>query len=101
MKLNELIFFNHVKVLTSEAVRHVCFEDNVAEDGGQRQRFVVLISQGDVPIARLQSIQRENPLSDQFTVVIVHGHPEHRQIRQDYLWDRGVCVLFTLLVLLT
>lgn len=77
-------------LLTSEAVGHVCFEDDVAEDSGQRQGFVVLVSQGDVPVTRLQSVQRENSLSNQLIVVIVHGHPEHGEVWEDHLWDRGV-----------
>lgn len=45
-----------------------------------------------MPVSRLQSVQRENPLSNQLIVVIVHGHPEHSEVWEDHLWDRGVLI---------
>lgn len=83
MRFNE---HEHKEVfLTSEAVGHVCFEDDVTEDGGQRQRFVIFISQRDVSVTRLQAVQRQDSLSDQFIVIIVHSHSEDRQVWEDNL----------------
>lgn len=71
--------------LTPEAVGHVGFEDDLAEDGGQREGLVAFVPQRDVTVAGLQAVQRQDALADQLVVVVVHGQPQHRQIRQDHL----------------
>lgn len=78
--------FAYVPVpLTSEAVGHVGLEDDLAEDGGQRQRLVALVPQRDVTVAGLQAVQRQDALANQLVVVVVDGDTQHRQVRQDHL----------------
>lgn len=67
--------------LTSEAVGHVGFEDDLAEDGRQRQRLVALVPQRDVTVASLQAVQRQDALANQLVVVVVDGYAQHCQIR--------------------
>lgn len=59
--------------LTSEAVGHVCLQDDLAEDGRQRQRVVAFVPQGDVAVARLQAVKRQDALPNQLIVVIIDG----------------------------
>lgn len=66
--------------LTSEAVGHVGLEDDLAEDGGQRQGLVSLVPQRDVTVASLQAIQRQNALANQLVVVVVDGDAQYCQI---------------------
>lgn len=66
--------------LTSKAVGYVGLEDDLAEDGGQRQGLVAFVPQGDVAVASLQAIQRQDALPDQFVVVVVHSNAQHCQI---------------------
>lgn len=68
-------------LLTSEAVGHVGLEDDLAEDGGQRQGLVALVPQRDVTVAGLQAVQWQDALANQLVVVIVDGDTQHRQIR--------------------
>lgn len=75
-------------LLTSEAVRHVGLEDDLAEDGGQRERLVALVPQRDVAVAGLQAVQGQDALADQLVVVVVDGDAQHRQIRQDHLREK-------------
>lgn len=67
--------------LTSEAVRHVGLEDDLAEDGWQRLGLVALVPQRDVAVASLQAVQRQDALANQLVVVVVHGNAQHCQIR--------------------
>lgn len=67
--------------LTSEAVGHVGLEDDLAEDGGQRQGLVALVPQRDVTVASLQAIQRQDALANQLVVVVVDGDAQYCQIR--------------------
>lgn len=66
--------------LTSEAVGHVGLEDDLAEDCRQRQRVVAFVPQGDVTVASLQAVQRQDALANQLVVVVVHCDAQHRQI---------------------
>lgn len=66
--------------LTPETVGHVGLEDYLAEDGGQRQRLVALVSQRDVTVASLQAIQGQDALANQLVVVIVDGDAQYSQI---------------------
>ena len=66
--------------LTSKAVGHVCLEDDLAEDGGQRQGLVALVPQRDVTVASLQAVQRQDALTNQLVVVVVNGNAQDRQI---------------------
>lgn len=68
-------------LLTSEAVGHVGLEDDLAEDGGQRQGLVALVPQRDVTVAGLQAVQWQDALANQLVVVVVDGDAQHRQIR--------------------
>lgn len=67
--------------LTSEAVGHVGLEDDLAEDGGQRQGLVALVPQRDVTVASLQAIQRQDALANQLVVVVVDCDAQYCQIR--------------------
>ena len=67
--------------LTSEAVGHIGLEDDLAEDGGQRQGLVALVPQRDVTIASLQAIQRQDALTNQLVVVVVNCDAQYCQIR--------------------
>lgn len=66
--------------LTSEAVGHVGLEDDLAEDGGQRQRLVAFVSQRDVAVASLQAIKRQDALPNQLIVVVVDCDAQHGQV---------------------
>lgn len=67
--------------LTSKAVGHVGLEDDLAEDGGQRQGLVALVPQRDVTVASLQAVQRQDALTNQLVVVVVDGDAQYCQIR--------------------
>lgn len=66
--------------LTSKAVGHVGLEDDLAEDGGQRQGFVALVPQRDVTVASLQAVKRQDALANQLVVVVVDGDAQYCQI---------------------
>lgn len=65
---------------TSKSIWNVGLEDDLAEDGGQRQRFVSLVPQRDVAVAGLKAIQRQDPLANQLVVVVIHRDPQHCKI---------------------
>lgn len=67
-------------LLTSETVWHVSLEDDLAEDGGQREGLVALVPQRDVTVASLQTVQRQDALANQLVVVIVDGDAQYCQI---------------------
>lgn len=71
--------------LTSEAIRYVGLEDNVAEHSGEREGIVALVPQRDVSVASLQAVQRQDPLTNKLIIVIIHSDPQHSQVRQDDL----------------
>lgn len=78
----------HTKIkayLTSKTIRHICFKHNVAENGGKRERFVALIPKGDVSVTCLQPIQRQDPLTNQLIIVIIHCYSQDSKIREDNL----------------
>lgn len=71
--------------LTSKTIRHVCFKHNVAENRGQREWFVALIPKGNVSVTCLQPIQRQDPLTNQLIIVIIHCYSQDSKIREDNL----------------
>ncbi|KAA8583377.1 hypothetical protein FQN60_015923 [Etheostoma spectabile] len=78
-ELHGLLLLDSV-LLTSEAVGHVGLEDDLAEDGGQRQGLVALVPQRDVTVASLQAVQRQDALANQLVVVVVDGNAQYCQI---------------------
>jgi len=74
--------------LTAEAVGHVGLQDDLAEDGGQRQRLVALVPQRDVAVAGLQAVEGQQALANQLVVVVVDADAQHRQVREDHLGRR-------------
>lgn len=71
--------------LTSKPIRHVCFKHNVAENRWERERLVALVPKGNVSVTCLQTIQGQDPLTNQLIVVIVHCYPQDGEIREDHL----------------
>jgi hypothetical protein len=56
---------------TSEAVGHVNRQLDVAEEHGKGHREVGLGLEGDVPVAGLQTVQRQDPLAQQLAALLV------------------------------
>lgn len=71
--------------LTSKTIRHVCFKHNVAENRWKREWFVALIPKGNVSVTCLQPIQRQDPLTNQLIIVIIHCYSQDSKIREDNL----------------
>lgn len=70
---------------TSEAIWHICFEHDVAEDGWQRQGLVALIPKGDMPVSCLETIQRQYPLANQLVVIVVNSYPQDSKVWENHL----------------
>lgn len=71
--------------LTSKTIRHICFKHNVAENCWKREWFVALVPKGNVSVTRLQTIQRQDPLTNQLIVVIIHCYSQDSEIRENNL----------------
>lgn len=71
--------------LTSKTIRHICFKHNVAENCWKREWFVALIPKGNMSVTCLQTIQRQDPLTNQLIIVIIHCYSQDSKIREDNL----------------
>ncbi len=69
----------------AEAVGDVDFKLDLAEQHGQSHWEVALRSQRDVPVAGLEILEREDPLSEHLVVVVVDGESQHGQLWQNNL----------------
>lgn len=85
-------FFNSSKIQISfpplpytKLIRHVSFELEMDEQGRQSHGLVVLGAQGNVPIAGLESVQRQNALAQLLAILVVNRKAEHRQLGKDDL----------------
>ena len=66
---------------TLELVWHVCLEGDAAEHSREWEREVALRAERDVPVARLQAVQGQDPLPDHLPCLLKHGDTQHRQVR--------------------
>ncbi len=69
----------------AQPVGNVRLEHNMAEKRGQRQREVAFSPQRDVPVARLQTVERQHPLANQLARLLEHPDAQAGQVRQDDL----------------
>lgn len=71
--------------LTSKTIRHICFKHNVAENRWKREWFVAFIPKWNVSVTCLQTIQRQDPLTNQLIIVIIYCYSQDSQIRKNNL----------------
>lgn len=71
-------------VYTSQPVRDVDFEFNVAKEHGEGHGEVGFRPEGNVAVSGLEAVQRENPLTQELAVLVVNAKTEDGQVREDH-----------------
>lgn len=64
-------------LLTFKAIWHIDFQLNITKQHWQRHREISFGTERNMPVASLETIQRQYSLTKKFTILVIHANSQY------------------------